>query len=64
MMALKYEKNEKLKQLIKGKFMEYIDRAESLKAHLAQAQESKGRAAIGANGSEKGVGGSANGKKE
>ena len=28
MMALKYEKNDKLKQLIRSKFVEYLDRAE------------------------------------
>ncbi|PWN22860.1 putative VPS4-vacuolar sorting protein [Microstroma glucosiphilum] len=51
-----------MKELIRKKFMEYLDRAEKLKQHLAQAQEAKGRAAIGANGGEKGVGGAANGK--
>jgi vacuolar protein-sorting-associated protein 4 len=57
------EKNDKMKELIRKKFMEYLDRAEKLKQHLAQAQEAKGRAAIGANGGEKGVGGAANGKR-
>ncbi|CAO1620459.1 unnamed protein product [Sympodiomycopsis kandeliae] len=64
MMAMKYEKNDKLKELIRRKFLDYLDRAEKLKQHLASAQETKGRAAIGANGGEKGVGGSANGKKD
>ncbi|WFD05944.1 Vacuolar protein sorting-associated protein 4 [Malassezia vespertilionis] len=36
MMAIKYEKNEKLKQLIRSKFVEYLDRAEKLKEHLAK----------------------------
>lgn len=64
MMAMKYEKNDKLKELVRKKFVEYLDRAEKLKQHLAQTQEAKGRAAIGANGGEKGVGGSANGKRD
>ncbi|KAK0549297.1 Vacuolar protein sorting-associated protein 4 [Tilletia horrida] len=57
MMALKYEKNDKLKELIRNKLVEYLDRAEKLKEHLAKSQESKGRRAVGANGSETGVGG-------
>jgi len=43
------EKNEKSKQLIKSKITEYLDRAETLKRHLAS--EEKGRNAIGVNGS-------------
>ena len=58
------ERNEKMKELVRKKFLEYLDRAEKLKQHLAATQEAKGRAAIGANGGEKGVGGSANGKQE
>ncbi|WFD26991.1 Vacuolar protein sorting-associated protein 4 [Malassezia nana] len=42
MMALKYEKNEKLKQLIRAKFMEYLDRAEKLKEHLGQVAQAEG----------------------
>lgn len=45
MMALKYEKNDKLKQLIRSKFVEYLDRAEKLKEHLgkvAQVENSDG----------------------
>lgn len=64
MLAMKYEKNPKLKELVRTKFVEYLDRAEKIKQHLASSQESKGRAALGANGGEKGVGGSANGKKD
>ena len=63
MLAMKYEKNPKLKELVRKKFLEYLDRAEKLKQHLASTQETKGRAVIGANGVEKGVGGS-NGKQE
>jgi vacuolar protein-sorting-associated protein 4 len=42
------EKNEKSKQLIKFKITEYLDRAETLKRHLAS--EEKGKNAIGVNG--------------
>ncbi|RKP28717.1 Stractural insight into the interaction between Escrt-Iii and Vps4, partial [Metschnikowia bicuspidata] len=34
MLALKYEKNQKIKELIKSKFTEYLTRAEQLKEHL------------------------------
>lgn len=34
MLALKYEKNQKSKELIKSKFTEYLSRAEQLKEHL------------------------------
>ena len=64
MMAMKYEKNNKLKYLIRKKFTEYLDRAEKLKEHLAKSSEDRNRAAVGANGAEKGVGGSTGGKKE
>ncbi|KAJ3508274.1 hypothetical protein NMY22_g16666 [Coprinellus aureogranulatus] len=47
--ALKYEKNEKSKELIKSKVNEYLSRAETLKEHLAE-KETRGRSAIGANG--------------
>ncbi|KAF6751372.1 katanin p60 ATPase domain-containing protein [Ephemerocybe angulata] len=51
MHALKYEKNEKSKVLIKSKVDEYLSRAETLKEHLAQS-EKKGKNAIatGASG--------------
>ena len=61
LLALKYEKNDKLKELIRNKFNEYLDRAEMLKEHLSSSKDDKGKAAIGANGGEKGVG--AGGKK-
>ena len=34
MLALKYEKNPKSKDLIRAKFTEYLNRAEQLKKHL------------------------------
>ncbi|WFD30102.1 Vacuolar protein sorting-associated protein 4 [Malassezia sp. CBS 17886] len=42
MMAIKYEKNENLKQLIRSKFVEYLDRAEKLKEHLAKGVSAEG----------------------
>lgn len=41
MLALKYEKNAKLKELIKSKFLEYLNRAEQLKEYLSKEEESK-----------------------
>lgn len=41
------EKNEKLKQLIREKFMEYLDRAEKLKEHLGQVAHAEGAEAQG-----------------
>ncbi|PWN49285.1 putative VPS4-vacuolar sorting protein [Violaceomyces palustris] len=64
MMAMKYEKNDKLKELIRKKFTEYLDRAEKLKEHLAKSNEDRSRRAVGANGAERGVGGSNGAKKD
>ncbi|KAF9482350.1 AAA-domain-containing protein [Pholiota conissans] len=49
MLALKYEKNDKSKQLIKSKIIEYLGRAEMLKDHLMT--DKRGKSAIGVNGS-------------
>jgi vacuolar protein-sorting-associated protein 4 len=48
MLALKYEKNDKSKQLIKSKIREYLNRAETLKEHLVT--EKRGKSAVGVNG--------------
>jgi hypothetical protein len=57
------EKNEKLRILIRGKFEEYVARAEKLKEHLAKANGTDdGKSAVGANGSERQ--GNSGGKKE
>lgn len=45
MLALKYEKNQKSKELIKSKFTEYLTRAEQLKEHLEKQQSQSGNAA-------------------
>ncbi|KAG8702676.1 Vacuolar protein sorting-associated protein 4 [Ceratobasidium sp. 395] len=62
MMALKYEKNDRLKSLIRNKVDEYLERAEKLKEHIAKSDEKRARAAVGANGKETGGSGGA-GKK-
>ncbi|EUC67165.1 vacuolar sorting ATPase Vps4 [Rhizoctonia solani AG-3 Rhs1AP] len=54
MMALKYEKNDRLKSLIRNKVDEYLERAEKLKEHIAKSDEKRARAAVGANGRETG----------
>lgn len=69
MMAMKYEKNDKLKALIRGKFTEYLDRAEKLKEHLAKSEDKRTKTKVGANGSSGGSqagggGGSGSGGKE
>lgn len=54
MTALKYEKSDKVKQTIKGKVIEYMDRAEKLKQFLDKrqpvAQGGSGQAAKGGGG--------------
>lgn len=45
MLALKYEKNQKSKELIKSKFTEYLTRAEQLKEHLEKQHAQNGSAA-------------------
>lgn len=64
MLALKYEKNDKLKEMIKKKITEYLDRAEQLKSYLAKASEAQSRRAVGADGGGKSVGGSTGGKQD
>ncbi|KAF8878426.1 P-loop containing nucleoside triphosphate hydrolase protein [Infundibulicybe gibba] len=49
MLALKYEKNDKSKLLIRSKINEYLARAETLKEHLTSAG-SKRKNAVAANG--------------
>jgi vacuolar protein-sorting-associated protein 4 len=51
MLALKWEKNPKSKDMIRNKTAEYMDRAEKLKAHLADADgKRKKPGMVGANG--------------
>jgi vacuolar protein-sorting-associated protein 4 len=49
MLALKWEKNPRSKEMIRAKTGEYMDRAEKLKNHLAQLDRKK-PSAVGANG--------------
>lgn len=50
------ERNEKSKQLIRSKVAEYLARAETLKDHLSQSQETRAKKAIGVNGWSGGTG--------
>lgn len=59
MLALKWEKNAKSKEMIRAKAGEYMERAEKLKTHLADAEgKRKKPSMMGANGSS--TGGKAN----
>ncbi|KAN0101862.1 vacuolar protein sorting-associated protein-like protein VPS4 [Hyaloscypha variabilis] len=58
MLALKWEKNAKSKEMIRAKAGEYMERAEKLKQHLADADgKHKKPGMVGANGSTTGGGG-------
>ncbi|OAJ40104.1 hypothetical protein BDEG_23877 [Batrachochytrium dendrobatidis JEL423] len=50
MTAMKYEKNDKLKESIRKKFTEYLDRAEKLKEYLAKQQKKKKPVSVGDSG--------------
>ena len=50
MLALKWEKNAKSKEMIRAKTGEYMERAEKLKTHIQNDQNKKKPAAMGANG--------------
>ena len=50
MLALKWEKNPKSKEMIRAKTGEYMDRAEKLKNHLASTENRRKPSAVGANG--------------
>lgn len=50
MLALKWEKNAKSKEMIRAKTGEYMERAEKLKAHIQNESSKKKPAAMGANG--------------
>ncbi|TFK71709.1 AAA-domain-containing protein [Pluteus cervinus] len=56
MLALKYEKNEKSKLLIRTKINEYLARAEMLKSHLTAVTDNGPKRAVGANGAGNGGG--------
>ncbi|KAM3422445.1 hypothetical protein BST61_g2793 [Cercospora zeina] len=51
MLALKWEKNQKSKEMIRQKAAEYMERAEKLKNHLTEQDGKRKPAAMGANGS-------------
>lgn len=58
------EKNDKLKELIRKKFTEYLDRAEKLKEHLAKSDEKRARVGVGSDGTGKAAGGGGTGGKK
>ena len=61
MLALKWEKNPKSKDMIRAKTAEYMDRAEKLKSHLSDADGKKKKPGmVGANGAT--TGGTGKGK--
>ncbi|KAK7990103.1 hypothetical protein PG989_010418 [Apiospora arundinis] len=61
MLALKWEKNPKSKEMIRTKTAEYMDRAEKLKAHISDADAKRKKPGmVGANGSS--TGGTGKGK--
>ncbi|KAI5286634.1 Vacuolar protein sorting-associated protein 4 [Ascosphaera acerosa] len=70
MLALKWEKNPRSKEMIRAKTAEYMERAEKLKRHLAEQQQQQqhqgGRhgqsSSSGSNGAGNGSGGASNGK--
>lgn len=58
MLAMKYEKNVKSKEMIKAKTIEYMDRAEKLKQHLADNDRNRKKPGmVGANGTTSSGGG-------
>lgn len=62
MLALKWEKNPKSKEMIRQKTAEYMDRAEKLKVHLSDADAKRKKPGmVGANGSS--TGGTGKGKE-
>lgn len=64
MLALKWEKNPKSKEMIRAKTSEYMERAEKLKAHLADADgKRKKPGMVGANGASS-AGGTGAGKEK
>ncbi|KIR98697.1 vacuolar protein-sorting-associated protein 4 [Cryptococcus deuterogattii 2001/935-1] len=46
--------NDKLKELIRKKFTEYLDRAEKLKEHIAKSEEKRSKAKVSATGASAG----------
>ncbi|KAL8276529.1 hypothetical protein RQP46_011077 [Phenoliferia psychrophenolica] len=56
-MAYKYEKNPKLRDLIRSKVEEYLDRAEKLKDHIQSTDDKRQKQAVGSGGKATGGGG-------
>jgi vacuolar protein-sorting-associated protein 4 len=65
MLALKWEKNARSKEMIRAKASEYMERAEKLKQHLADAEgKHKKPSMMGADGSSRGGNGKAKDEDE
>ena len=64
MLALKWEKNQKSKEMIRQKAAEYMERAEKLKNHLAEQDGKRKPAAMGANGTASNGAGKGKGEEE
>ncbi|KAJ3751258.1 P-loop containing nucleoside triphosphate hydrolase protein [Lentinula detonsa] len=64
MLALKYEKNEKSKLLIRTKINEYLSRTETLKEHITAQNEKRAKSAMGVNGGSTGIGPSGRQKED
>lgn len=57
------EKNPKLRDLIRSKVEEYLDRAEKLKDHIQSTDDKRQKQAVGTNGKATGGGGGGAGAK-
>ena len=65
MLALKWEKNPKSKDMIRGKAGEYMERAEKLKKHIEEQESNKRKpAAMGNNGTASNGGGKSEGEDD
>ena len=64
MLALKYEKNPKSKDLIRAKFSEYLNRAEQLKEHLEKESQAGSKAGSDAGSGSAGKDGNTSGGKK
>ncbi|KAM0749616.1 vacuolar protein sorting-associated protein 4 [Meredithblackwellia eburnea MCA 4105] len=63
-MAYKYEKNPKLKDLIRSKVEEYLDRAEKLKDHIQSLEDKRQKQGVESGGKVTGSGGGAGAVKK
>ncbi|KAJ2357802.1 Vacuolar protein sorting-associated protein 4 [Coemansia sp. RSA 2618] len=62
-LAVKYEKNERQRENIRRRLVEYIDRAEQLKGHITKAPKKQAAAVVESNGSGNGNGNGGKGSR-